>query len=405
MSQENDKRSKQNTKKKLLKRKAIKDFSEIIIFLGLTILLVFSFNWVLKAALHTDTPLVIVTSKSMEPIYYGSNRYDNDIRKDMLIVKGIDPSKIQIGDVIVFYQINATTYENILDDPEYVPIVHRVNRIYIDNETGEYWFTTKGDNPDSNDTFIELPTVVELQIHQDRIIGVIVGRIPYLGGILLYFKTTQGLIILAITIATIMGLVFLLNYRKQKDEEGISETEANLTNSEEKKTKNKSLMRRFKQFNKKLVKNKQVVIPALILTIIIFIPIIDTLAANWDSEIGVVNIVDDGAFTYQVKDGTFMFVYADVTINNPGHWQFKLPMFTIELINSTNQKVIGTNNWTIIYNFEGLKTVTTGVWVDPNDVTLGLDYSFKVTAYIQTKFGNTLISTLDHNFTLTTKLD
>ncbi|HUT82792.1 MAG TPA: signal peptidase I [Candidatus Bathyarchaeia archaeon] len=403
MSQNNVEDRKQKSKKKWLKRKAVKEFIEIIVFLGLAILLIFSFNWILKAALHTDTPLVIVTSRSMEPTYYGSNRHDNDIRKDMLIVKGIDPSKIKIGDCIVFYQINASTQENIIDDPNYVPIVHRVNRIYQDNETGEYWFTTKGDNPNTNDLYIDLPTVIELQIHQDRVIGIIIGRIPYFGGILFYFKTPQGLSILAISVAAILVLVFLFSNIKKKNEEIFEENNEKDSRKQINDSQGKSIKQKFKLFYKKAMKNKRIIIPSLILTIVVFIPIIDTLAADWDSEIGVINVVDDGALTYQVKDGNFMFIYADVTINNPGHWRFKLRSFTIELINSTSEEVLGSNNWTIVYNFEGLKTVTTGVWADLEDVTLGLDYTFRVTAFIETKFGNSFTSNFNHNFTLIIK--
>lgn len=65
----------------------------------------------------------------------------------MLIVRCIEPSTIGgEGDVIVFNYINHTETD--------IPIVHRVTRVYIDNETDDYWFSTKGDNPISNNGFI-----------------------------------------------------------------------------------------------------------------------------------------------------------------------------------------------------------------------------------------------------------
>ncbi|NHJ85206.1 MAG: signal peptidase I [Asgard group archaeon] len=406
MSQEPENKPNQESKKKGSRRESIKDYIEIVLFLGLAILLVFSFNWILGAALHTDTPLVIVTSESMEPIYYGSNRREIDLRKDMLVVRGVDPSEIKVGDVIVFYQYNTTTGENIVDDPLYEPIVHRVNRIYIDNVTGEYWFTTKGDNPLHNDAFINDPNINELQINQDRVIGKIIGRIPYLGGIIAFFKTTTGLIVLISVIAVVLLATFFLSPSGEKDEDvfdGSLEGEPKKEKLDD-DTKQVSFKDKLKQFYRKTMKYKHIVFPSLVLLVIVIIPLADTLAANWGSEIGVVSIVDDGSREYIVKDGTFRFAYADVTINNPGHWRFKLRYFTIELLNATTNETLGSNNWTAVYNFEGLKTVTTGVWLDPTDVTVGLQYTFRVTALIQTKFGNVFTSSLIHTFTLSEKI-
>ena len=118
-------------KKESSRRGMIKEIIEIVIFLGIAVLLVFSMNWILKAALHTDSPLVVVTSESMEPTYWGSNRPNfggqNDIRKDMLVVRGVDPSEIKVGDVIVFYRVLVN--DSTMIDYVREPIVHRVNRL------------------------------------------------------------------------------------------------------------------------------------------------------------------------------------------------------------------------------------------------------------------------------------
>ncbi|MHA1462865.1 MAG: hypothetical protein ACTSQ0_07340, partial [Candidatus Heimdallarchaeota archaeon] len=188
LSQKAEKISKKKSKTTRSKTTWRKDIIEIGFFIIVAVVLVLTFNQILGVFLHTSSPLVVVTSESMEPSYWGSNRVDfggeNDIRKDMLIVRGVDPSTIKVGDSIVFNYINHT------EDVD-VPIVHRVTRVYRDG-TGDYWFTTKGDNYITNDEFIQYIRIDELNIHEDRVVGKIVGRIPYLGGIYGYFQSSGG---------------------------------------------------------------------------------------------------------------------------------------------------------------------------------------------------------------------
>ncbi|MBN1329797.1 MAG: signal peptidase I [Candidatus Heimdallarchaeota archaeon] len=390
-------------------RDSIKDFTEIIVFLGIAILLVFSFNWILGAILHTDTPLVVVTSESMEPTYYGSNR-DNfggelDIRKDMLIVKGVNPSEIRVGDVIVFYRINASNPSQL----DYVrePIVHRVNRVYLDNITGEYWFTTKGDNPDTNDEYIRTGDIIELTIHESRLIGKIVGRIPYLGGIISYFKTSTGRIVLIVVIAAILLLTFVLgSFTGKGKDKDVFDDEPNATSNNNSSTiddseAKPSFKEKFKLFTNKLKKRKNIIIPSVILGIIIFIPIVDSLSAQWGTHFGVTDVDFDGGDTYTVEGGSMVFIFADITINSPGHWHQKFNGFSLQIYNITTGEIIGSINWTIVYNFEGSKTVSTGAWVNPADVVEGLDYNMTVTAHLQNKLGKTWSDIYSVIFTLT----
>ncbi|HUT80961.1 MAG TPA: signal peptidase I [Candidatus Bathyarchaeia archaeon] len=393
-------------------RDSIKDFTEIIVFLGVAILLVFSFNWILGAILHTDTPLVVVTSESMEPTYYGSNRDDFggqfDIRKDMLIVRGVDPSEIKVGDVIVFYRINASNPTEL----DYVrePIVHRVNRVYYDNVTDEYWFTTKGDNPDTNDDYVRSGDIIELTIHESRLIGKIIGRIPYLGGIISYFKSTTGRIVLIVIVAAILLLTFVLGSftGKGKDKDVFDDetdtTQNNSSQIDDSSEGKASFKEKCKVFTNKLKKRKNIIIPAVILGIIVFIPIVDSLSAQWGTHFGVTDIALDGADSYTVEGGSMVFIFADVTINSPGHWHQKFNGFSLQIFNTTTGEVIGGNNWTIVYNFEGSKTFSTGAWVNPADVVEGLDYNMTVTAHLQNKLGRAWTDVYSVIFTLTMRL-
>ena len=81
-----------------------------------------------------------------------------------MILRGVSPEKIKLGDVLVFKT----------NRPD--PIIHRVIKIW--QEDGEFYFQTKGDhNPHS------YATLGEDEIHQNRVIGKAAVRIPYLGWI------------------------------------------------------------------------------------------------------------------------------------------------------------------------------------------------------------------------------
>ncbi len=389
-------------KKKGSRKSDIKDFIEIVLFLGLAVLLVFSLNWILGAILHTNSPLVVVISESMEPSYWGSNRDswggENDIRKDMLIVRGVNPSTIKVGDTIVFYRVLTSNTSQL--DYENEPIVHRVNRVYQDNVTGDYWFTTKGDNPARNDAFIDNIDVGELQIHEFRIIGKIVGRIPYLGGIISYFKESPGRYVLIAIVAAILIATFVFSSYGDKDEDIFDEEKEKAEDLQE--TKKSSFLDNLKKFYKKTTKYKHIVLPSFVLILVVFVPIIDTLAADWGTHFGVTDVAYDGAEQKTLIDGSHYFAYADVTINCPGHWHQKFRSFTLQIINQTSGEILGEGNWTVVYNFEGTKTVSSGCWLDIDSITIGAHYNLTVTANLQSKFGRTWtdIKTIDVALTL-----
>ncbi len=98
---------------------------------------------------------------------------------DILFITGVKPEKIKIGDIILF---NSGTKKS--------PIIHRVIKIEYNEETGEYTFSTIGDNNNAqlippNDYNID-----ERVIHESQIVGKAQFRIvPYLGwGKLIFFE-------------------------------------------------------------------------------------------------------------------------------------------------------------------------------------------------------------------------
>jgi len=135
-----------------------------IIFLGS----VFGFWFVVKIALRTDYPLLVVASTSMLPTLDVS---------DIIIVQGTNASEIKAapeleGDIIVYYGSSD------------IRIVHRA----IDKkfENGTWYFQTKGDNNPGPD----------LWFSDKLLVGKVIGVIPWIGNVPLFIRTPQGTVLI-----------------------------------------------------------------------------------------------------------------------------------------------------------------------------------------------------------------
>lgn len=109
-----------------LKEEIISTVKYIVIGLILAV----AINTSLGFALGADRPIMAVVSNSMVPVFY---------RGDLIVVKGLDCSEIEVGDIIVYH-----------NPIRKIPIVHRVVEIDEDPE-GIRQFTTKGDNNEHTD--------------------------------------------------------------------------------------------------------------------------------------------------------------------------------------------------------------------------------------------------------------
>ncbi|MCK5624385.1 signal peptidase I [Candidatus Pacearchaeota archaeon] len=86
---------------------------------------------------------------------------------DILFIVGAKPEKLEKGDIIIFEASQSN------------PIIHRI--IEINENEGEYIFSTIGDNNDGQLTF-------EKEISENKIVGKAVFRVsPYLGWVKLIF--------------------------------------------------------------------------------------------------------------------------------------------------------------------------------------------------------------------------
>jgi len=125
------------------------NWASSIFYIVLGVVLAFGINQGLAFALSTDMPVVAVESNSMVPTFS---------KGDILVLQGVPPEKLNIGDIIVFSPSKRVT-----------PVVHR---IILKNPDGS--FQTKGDANTG-----QLP--FEKSVKPEQIHGKIILIIPYLG--------------------------------------------------------------------------------------------------------------------------------------------------------------------------------------------------------------------------------
>jgi signal peptidase len=173
-------------KKKYLNKKVI--FA--IVMISVAFFGSFLVYFILQVALNTESPIVVVVSGSMEPTIHEG---------DLLFVKGTNPDDIKNGtiedkdgDIIVFDARGLW-----ISAPE-EPIVHRVIDKFL---LGDIWyFRTKGD---AN----SLPDAAP--VPESRIIGVVIGGIPYIGWVKI-FLTRSGLLIPLLVIISALLIISII---------------------------------------------------------------------------------------------------------------------------------------------------------------------------------------------------
>ncbi|MFW9921482.1 MAG: signal peptidase I, partial [Candidatus Thorarchaeota archaeon] len=130
---------------------------------------------IFMVVMGTTSPLVVVTSESMETTLY---------RGDLLVLQARAQEDIHLLDIVV-YQDTVWHTDG--------PIVHRVVEIQIVN--GTYYYYTKGDNNAMRDPG---------ERTYDEIVGVVVGRIPAVGNVSLFLRTPEGFAIIIILFIVIL---------------------------------------------------------------------------------------------------------------------------------------------------------------------------------------------------------
>ncbi|MDI6654262.1 MAG: signal peptidase I [Candidatus Hydrothermarchaeota archaeon] len=135
-----------------------KELKETVLYIVIGIVLAYGINTGLGYALDTDKPVMAVVSSSMEPTFY---------KGDLVVVKGIEPEKIAVGDVIVYHNPFRG-----------VSVVHRV--IEIKKINSGLYFYTKGDNSITNQ-LSDQESGIAPPIREEWIKGRLILVIPKLG--------------------------------------------------------------------------------------------------------------------------------------------------------------------------------------------------------------------------------
>ena len=191
-----------NSNKKEKEKKPISHKKVIIAVVMISIAFFGSFllYFGLQVALNTEAPIVIVVSGSMEP----------SIREgDLLFVMGTNPELIKNGtaedkngDVIVF------DARGLWPGAPEEPIVHRVVDKYLVNDTWHFW--TKGDANSIPD---------KAPVPEDKIIGVVIGGIPYIGWVKILLTKYNLLIPLLIIVSVLLVISIIWDIFQGEDED------------------------------------------------------------------------------------------------------------------------------------------------------------------------------------------
>jgi len=158
----------------------------------------------LGLVLGTQFPIVAVVSDSMEhdgsfndwwaqhEDFYLQNEisketfldypFKNGFNKgDIMILVGIKEDNLKRGDILVFWSGKP------------FPIIHRVTKIWVDEETGGRYYETKGDH--NRNQVRQPPVLDETHILPEQIVGKAIIRVPYLGYVKIWFVDLIGLVL------------------------------------------------------------------------------------------------------------------------------------------------------------------------------------------------------------------
>lgn len=201
------------TLKKLWKNEYVQTATVI----GLIILIFFGFWYGLTLALNNPNPIVVVPTGSMCIPYDGacdgwSHPFARTLHVgDLLVLQGVNPKDLNTNypnsDIIVFHKPGGIRDEL---------IVHRI--VASEEVNGTLYFRTKGDgNPSTKWPNTPLPEEYdpwarppELGVSEDLVVGRVIMRIPWVGNVVLFMRTPEGLVVVAVLVALLVILEFVL---------------------------------------------------------------------------------------------------------------------------------------------------------------------------------------------------
>jgi len=215
-----------------LKKAWKNEYVQTAAIIGVIVLVFFGAWFGATLILNTQNPVVVVPSGSMCIPYNGAcqlHLWDHPFEKtlhvgDLLILQGLTPKDYNAdypeSDIIVFHEAA---------DPA-ILIVHRI--VAVDETNGILYFHTKGDGngikwpaPVSPQQYDSYPIEPAEGVAQDKVVGRVVFRVPWVGNIVLFMQTQAGIITVAIIIVLLLIIEFVAPILRKKPMPTAEQTE------------------------------------------------------------------------------------------------------------------------------------------------------------------------------------
>lgn len=170
------------------------ELARTALVLALVVVAEYAVFFGLRVAFRTEyLPFHPVSSGSMIPTL--------DVG-DLIVVRGVDPELVSVGSIIVF---RSPRDRDML-------IVHRV--VGISTQDGRRYFETKGDNNPAKDSWSPY-----LGVPESYLVGVVIGRVAYLGYVILALKEPLGMASIIVLTVLIIAYEFIIPARKKSRKE------------------------------------------------------------------------------------------------------------------------------------------------------------------------------------------
>jgi signal peptidase I len=195
------------------------EYFQTVIVLGLISLAIFGFWYGSQAVLNTSYPVLAVVSGSMCIPYDGAcDGWSHPFARtlhigDLIIIQGVNPTDLKAdypnSDIIVFHNPS---------DPSEL-IVHRI--VAKEERNGTLYFYTKGDG--NGHAWPAIPSTSEYDpwnngqgVPENRVVGKVVMRVPWIGHLVLFMRNSIGLPIIIMLIIIIVIIEFVIPLLKEK---------------------------------------------------------------------------------------------------------------------------------------------------------------------------------------------
>ena len=371
------------------------DIKETIIMITLAIALFFIIKMMFGGVLGVS--LVVIENgpcpnSSMCPTYD---------QGDMFVIFKSKPENIQLGDVIVYE--SATVYSR------GTLIIHRVVNITVinDAEGAHYYFLVSGDNPSSN-SYIDWYDSTTHFIPYEAVLGKTKLIIPKLGYIKLWLSIPGLVWLRYVLIAILIGLAVYLIFapddkdKEKKEEEATSKDEKqeiaekeSLEEEVEKKTSRfnfKSMLNtlwiKTKTYFKELItvrkkRIKLIISVSAILSLIIFIPVIDTLIRSPGINTGIYGVTLLPADSFTSED--IIFLPFNIYFKHDGSWNTVVKNF--EVFGIQNDTILARMKWNSYIQVEGDNIIGGSLIFDANQFNANISLTISISYVVHKRFG------------------